>query len=107
MTDGPEFGFGLLPEFKPKPKTEKSKNKDNIAEVDVAASKLGFSSREALPERRKKKGVTKPTDQFNLRAHIEDINTFVEYAEKTNKSYREVFADLVEKIQTTSKPPST
>lgn len=95
MADGPDFGFSLLTDFKTKPKNTNSTQPENMTNIDVVAEELGFSSREPLPQRRKKKKVTKPTDQFNLRAHVEDINTFVDYAEKTNKSYREVFAELV------------
>ena len=77
----------------------KTQNTDEItARVDKAGEELGFSARNQTVERRKKKSVTKPTDQFNLRAHIEDINRFVTYAEDNRKSYREVFEELVKKL---------
>lgn len=97
MNDKPAFGFNDLSDFKPKPRPFKTKTlSDEANAVDSVGKDLGFTQREAPVERRRKKGVTKPTDQFNLRAHIEDINKFVEYAESTNKSYREVFAELIE-----------
>lgn len=103
MTNKPAFGFDDLDAFKPRAKVTPSKQaetkqNDETEKVDVVAEQLGFSSRETQISRRRKKGVVKPTEQFNLRAHIEDINRFVEYAERTNKSYREVFQELVNKL---------
>lgn len=99
MSDKPAFGFEGLDEFttKPKPIKTKSTTADTKA-IDEAGVKLGFTPRNNSVERRKRKGVTKPVEQFNLRAHIEDINRFIEYAESENKSYREAFADLVENL---------
>ena len=96
MSKEPAFGFNSLDEFKPKPKPTKTRTHDiEIEQVDSIGENLGFTPRNNTIERRKKKGVTKPAEQFNIRAHIEDINTFVDYAETSNKSYREVFAELV------------
>lgn len=99
MAEKPAFGFNDLSDFKPKPKPVKTHSADvAAAAVDAAGQNLGFAAREAPVERIRKKGVTKPVDQFNLRAHIEDINRFIAYAESTNKSYREVFAEIVQHL---------
>ena len=99
MNTKPAFGFSGLDEFKPKPKPVKTRTQEIETEaVDNAGEDLGFTPRGQTVERRKKKGITKPVEQFNIRAHIEDINRFVDYAENSNKSYREIFSDLVKKL---------
>jgi len=99
MAKTPSFGFTDLSDFKPKTPESQSDTMVNLEEVDAVADNLGFETREKQITRRKKKGVSKPTDQFNLRAHIEDINKFVDYAEKSGKSYRELFEQLVSRLE--------
>ena len=99
MTNIPSFGFTDLSDFKPKTADSKSGSIINIEEVDAVAENLGFETREKQIIRRKRKGVSKPTDQFNLRAHIEDINKFIDHAEKSGKSYRELFEQLVSRLE--------
>ena len=98
MSDTPAFGFDGLDTFKPKPRPKAKTVETPTEEIDAAGETLGFHSRGQELKRRKKKGVTKPVEQFNIRAHIEDINRFVAFAEQTNKSYREVFSELVKKL---------
>lgn len=98
MNDTPAFGFNELDRFKPKPRPKEKKGEVQTDEIDAVGEDLGFHSRGQELKRLKKKGVSKPVEQFNIRAHIEDINRFVAYAEQSNKSYREIFSDLVKKL---------
>ena len=97
MTDKPAFGFQNLGDFTPTPKPA-SAQPTKTDEIDEAASKLGFFARDTTNQRRKKRRVSKPVDQFNIRAHIDDINRFVEFAETNNLSYRQLFSELVKKL---------
>lgn len=59
---------------------------------------LGFPSREPTTRRRVKR-MEGQTDQFNVRANVEDINTFVAWMEKNRyRSQREAFHELVKLI---------
>ncbi len=99
MNTKPDFGFQDLSSFRTKTKPEKTSIEAiELAAVDCAGENLGFTARNEAISRRRKRGITKPVEQFNIRAHIEDINRFVAHAEHTNKSYRQIFSDLVEKL---------
>lgn len=101
MTNKPSFGFDKLAEFKPRPEAaaaHKVDNKADVEAIDEVAMRHGFESRERASGRRKRSKVIKQTEQFNLRAHIEDIDLFVEYAEKHNLSYRVVFEQMVKRF---------
>jgi hypothetical protein len=109
----PSFGFGDLSDIAPgrvtgdpkpaaspppKPPRVHSPAKPDLSEVDRAAERIGFTSREAVVRRRKRPPVEGPVDQLNVRAAISDINRFVEWCERRRYSYREGFAELVQKI---------
>lgn len=89
----PAFGFGNLADIKPEPSTSSVS-----AEIDRVGEQLGFRSREVVQRRKRRVAVDEPTDQFNLRAAIADINTFVEWSERERMSYREAFGRLVRLI---------
>lgn len=67
-------------------------------QVDQAGERHGFVSREAPQRRKRRMGGSEPTDQFNLRAAIADINTFVSWCERERISCREGFSRLVQAI---------
>ena len=97
MTQGrPTFGFSGLAEIAPSPL--RSGEESELQEVDRAAERLGFTSRQAPLRRRKRQPLEEPVDQLNLRAAISDINKFVEWCERNRYSYREGFAELVKGI---------
>ena len=75
-----------------------------MQEVDCAAERLGFTSRQAPLRRRKRQPLEEPVDQLNLRAAISDINKFVEWCERNRYSYREGFAELVKGIDLRRRP---
>ncbi|MCP1561927.1 UNVERIFIED_ORG: hypothetical protein M2438_005186 [Methylobacterium sp. SuP10 SLI 274] len=95
MNTKPSFGFGKLAEIQP---TTPEPAPTNARDVDRAAEKLGFPSREVPTRRKRRTTVDEPTDQLNLRATITDINRFVEWCEAERMSYREGFGRLVSKI---------
>lgn len=55
----------------------------------------GVPSRDVAVKRRRRQGTDEPVDQFNLRASVEDINAFVDFAERHRLSYREAFGLLM------------
>ena len=110
----PSFGFGDLSDIgpgrvthDPKPTASPPQEaarahaqpKPDLSDVDRAAERIGFTSREAVVRRRKRAPVEGPVDQLNVRAAISDINRFVEWCERRRYSYREGFAELVRKIE--------
>jgi hypothetical protein len=103
MSDGvgegtrPRFGFGDLTDIEPGPISLAVE--PEMREVDRAAERLGFASRQAPVRRRKRQPLEEPTDQLNLRASISDINQFVEWCERNRYSYREGFAELVKTLK--------
>lgn len=94
MSTKPSFGFGNLADIRPEPAPAPVS-----AEIDRAGERLGFQSREVVQRRKRRVAVDEPTDQFNLRAAIADINRFVEWAESERISYREAFGRLVRMIE--------
>lgn len=110
----PSFGFGDLSDIEPgrvrkDPKPMSSPRQEpvqayaqalpEVREIDRAAERVGFTSRESVVRRRKRTPVEEPVDQLNVRAAISDINRFVEWCERHRYSYREGFAELVRKIE--------
>lgn len=68
------------------------------AVADAAAKAVGFDSRQPTTRRRVKR-MEGQTDQFNVRANVEDINKFVAWMEKNRyRSQREAFHELVKLI---------
>ena len=92
----PSFGFEGLSDIQPTPAPVG--REPTIRQVDEAADRLGFKSREGTMRRRRRQVSEEPTDQLNLRAAIPDINRFVEWCERNRYSYREGFAELVKRI---------
>lgn len=69
-----------------------------LEKIDAAAARHGFVSREPTMRRRAKR-LEGQTDQLNIRANIEDINTFVDWCERNRfKSQREGFHELMKLI---------
>jgi hypothetical protein len=67
-----------------------------IVEADRVADRLGFTSREAPPERkRRRQPVDEVQDQLNIRASRADINRFIEFCDHHRFSYREGLAELL------------
>src|SRR5688572_29726054 len=95
----PSFGFEGLAEIQPTPAPVG--REPVIREIDQAADRLGFRSREGAMRRKRRQTSDEPTDQLNLRAAIPDINRFVEWCERNRYSYREGFAELVKLIDRT------
>jgi hypothetical protein len=92
----PSFGFEGLSDIQPTPMPAPARQPVE-QEIDRAAERLGFTSREAAVRRRRRQPED-PTDQLNIRAAIPDINRFVDWCEQNRYSYREGFAELVKLI---------
>lgn len=86
--------FANLEMFKP---DEDDTPAPPLEKLDEVAARHGFVSREPTV-RRKMKRQSGPTDQFNIRANIEDINAFISWCEKNRYTQRAGFHELVKLI---------
>lgn len=91
----PSFGFASLADIHPE---EPAAPSPVQREIDRVGERLGFTQREVPQRRRRRAGTDEPTAQFNIRATIADIDSFIGWCERERLSYREAFGLLVAMI---------
>lgn len=95
MSDKKDFGFGGLKNIKP----DAAPKDDVPAQVDRAAEERGFVSRESATLIKRREPVTAPVAQLNVRAHVADLNEFLNWCETKHITYREAFALIAKAIR--------
>lgn len=96
MSNKPSLGFAALKSIKPDADDDRPPAHKE-AELDRAAERHGFTSREPLRKVVKRATPTEPTSNLSMRPPLSVFNRFVQFSMANRLSYPEALKELMDR----------